>query len=153
MYQNLLTNGRRAVVMVLLSAFINLAFGAETDDMTRSRDSNVRVVLRGTTVRSFHKCGYNCTPLEFAAYYNLMDVAEFLLTTKDDVNAISDTGNTPLHAAIEGKHIEMARLLIASGANIHVRNNHGKTPMDLARLLFAGRDVVATLEVCGVWVW
>ena len=57
-----------------------------------------------------------------------------------DVNAASDGGYTALHAAAENGHMEIARILVESGANKTAKLELGHTPIDLARL--AGKDEI-----------
>ena len=44
-----------------------------------------------------------------------------------------DTIGTPLHFAAQGGHKEMVELLISKGADINLENNHGQTPLALAK--------------------
>ena len=57
-----------------------------------------------------------------------------------DVNAASEGGYTALHAAAENGHVEIARILIESGADQTAKLESGEAPIDLARL--AGKDEV-----------
>ena len=41
---------------------------------------------------------------------------------------------TPLHAAIEHNHFDIAKLLVSFGADTSITNQDGKTPIDLAQL-------------------
>ena len=43
-------------------------------------------------------------------------------------------GNTPLHLACEEDRQEVAKLLVANGADITLTNKEKKTPLDLASL-------------------
>ena len=38
----------------------------------------------------------------------------------------------PLHQASEDERIEIVRLLIEHGANVEVKDNEGRTPLDVA---------------------
>lgn len=40
-----------------------------------------------------------------------------------DIDAKDGCGNTPLHEAILGQHIDIARWLVKQGANVYSRNN------------------------------
>ena len=51
-----------------------------------------------------------------------------------DVNASSEMGYTPLHAAAENNRIANARLLLQFGANIDAVTDDGQTPLDFAML-------------------
>ncbi|MDA1191162.1 MAG: sigma-70 family RNA polymerase sigma factor [Candidatus Poribacteria bacterium] len=52
----------------------------------------------------------------------------------DRVRQIDATGNTPLHWAVESKHLDVARLLIERGAPIDARRGDGRTPSIIAVL-------------------
>ena len=53
---------------------------------------------------------------------------------ESDINAENERGTTPLHyAAYLNSNPEVATLLIQRGADIHARDNAGKTPCQLAR--------------------
>ena len=52
-----------------------------------------------------------------------------------DINTADEDGNTPfLNAALSG-HIEVAQLLIGSGADVDYANNSGQTPSQLLHQL------------------
>jgi len=40
-------------------------------------------------------------------------------------------GNTPLHTAVHNTHTEIAKYLVASGANERAKNSTGLTPFQL----------------------
>ena len=63
---------------------------------------------------------------------NHLDVAEFLINTGANVNAIEIGQQTPLHRAVMQNHLEMAELLIKHGANVEITNVHGNTALDIA---------------------
>eukprot|EP01097_Dermamoeba_algensis_P007115 TRINITY_DN4463_c0_g1_i2.p1 TRINITY_DN4463_c0_g1~~TRINITY_DN4463_c0_g1_i2.p1 ORF type:complete len:481 (+),score=129.94 TRINITY_DN4463_c0_g1_i2:1500-2942(+) len=52
---------------------------------------------------------------------------------KFNKNAQDNLGNTPLHYAILMKNEEAAKVLISLGGDVHLRNNEGKSSLDLAR--------------------
>lgn len=61
-----------------------------------------------------------------------------------DVNAVNQFGFAPIHAAVGDNHLEFAKLLIRSGANVRLRARSGQLPVDGAktnemRLLVGGR--------------
>ena len=45
-----------------------------------------------------------------------------------------DFGETPLHLACRGEHVELVRWLYRQGASLDVRNADGARPIDLARV-------------------
>ncbi|MGL5029056.1 MAG: ankyrin repeat domain-containing protein [Wolbachia pipientis] len=61
---------------------------------------------------------------------------ELFLNKGVSINEIDTNGLTPLHytAGVDGYFKEStARFLINRGANTQVKDNNGKTPLDLAR--------------------
>lgn len=40
--------------------------------------------------------------------------------------------DTPLHDAVVNGHLKIIKLLVEKGADIHVKNSKGKSPLDLA---------------------
>ncbi|KAJ4831678.1 Potassium channel kat2 [Turnera subulata] len=49
-----------------------------------------------------------------------------------DVNSCGKDGQTALHAAVRSGHIEMVRILLEGGANVHKQDSRGWTPKNLA---------------------
>lgn len=58
----------------------------------------------------------------------------------------SEENLTPLHDAASNGHLEVVRLLLASGADKFARNSQGRTAYDLA----AGEDIIAALDSVAV---
>jgi ankyrin repeat protein len=48
-----------------------------------------------------------------------------------DVNAQDAAGYSPLHAAASYDHIELARLLLDRGADVHIKDEDGDTPIQV----------------------
>lgn len=40
--------------------------------------------------------------------------------------------DTPLHDAVVNGHLKLIKLLVEKGADIHVKNSKGKSPLELA---------------------
>ena len=68
-----------------------------------------------------------------AVWYNNPGDLIALLDAGLDVNMLDDGGETLLHAAAWRDRIEIARILIARGANPNIRDGDGKLPRDYAQ--------------------
>ncbi|MEG4517237.1 MULTISPECIES: ankyrin repeat domain-containing protein [unclassified Microcoleus] len=79
------------------------------------------------------------TPLHYAT---TKEVAALLML---DINAIDQSGNTPLHLAVDRGSQDIAELLIANGARVNVRNENGQTP--LYRAIAIGHNEIAALLI------
>jgi ankyrin repeat protein len=82
------------------------------------------------------------TPLHFAAQGGGVEVARLLLDSGAEVDAVNLHGDTPLFVAVShsrgrGDLIDLLRI---HGADPLRSNNHGQTPVGLARLI-ANYDV------------
>ena len=72
------------------------------------------------------------TPLHYAAFCGLHDVARFLIVQhSQDVNdrGIETEPRTPLHVALRRGHLEVARVLLEHGADTEARNSGDLTPL------------------------
>ena len=56
------------------------------------------------------------SPLTLAAYYNNLEVANYLINKVDNINGNSKDG-TPLMAAVVKGHIEIAKAFVEAGAD------------------------------------
>ena len=65
-----------------------------------------------------------------------------------DVNATDDRGSTPLLEAARFGHVQICRILIASGANVKAKDKDGKTALMLA-IENNHDDVVRVLKQAG----
>ena len=79
---------------------------------------------------------------QFAAYSGALEAAEFLLDRGVDINGIAsgfsryDRGSAPLHKTVMADQLEMARLLLARGADPLVRARRFRiTPYELSNYL------------------
>ncbi|MCA9088364.1 MAG: ankyrin repeat domain-containing protein [Planctomycetaceae bacterium] len=77
------------------------------------------------------------TALHFAAREKRSDIVDLLLRTGADVNAVEVFGNTPLARSLDSVPFDRRtiELLIRAGADPEHRNRHGKSPLDVARLM------------------
>lgn len=94
------------------------------------------------------------TSLHVAIYYGREEIFKILLDKggKKLINEPDAQQNAPLHAAVI-KSMNIVQQLVAAGANVHVKNKQGATPLDLVMnssrichstmriLIYAGADV------------
>ena len=75
----------------------------------------------------------NPVPLYFAALCGFCDLTKHLLVAHpQDVNARGGLRVTPLHAALDNGHVDVARLLLRNGADVDILDSHDQTPLHLA---------------------
>jgi ankyrin repeat protein len=78
---------------------------------------------------------HEATSLHVAAAAGHTAVVELLLEGHGGHKALwlaDADGNTALHLAVTAGHTAVAAALLARGADVHARDNDGKTPVDLA---------------------
>jgi ankyrin repeat protein len=96
----------------------------------------VRFLLsRGASVDARDRNGY--TPLHFAAQENELEIARLLLEAGASVDPQDVHGNTPLWRAVfssRGRG-DMIGLLLARGADRHLKNKSGVSPYELSRTI------------------
>jgi len=70
------------------------------------------------------------TPLALAAHFGQIETLEFLIARGASLNAVSTHAMnvTPLHAALFGRQIEAARVLVAAGADVRQRRGGSGWP-------------------------
>jgi ankyrin repeat protein len=89
--------------------------------------------LRGYHMPSSHPGKPRAPPLYYAALCGLRDTVERLVgIPPQDVNTRGGNHGTPLHAAVERGHLEVAQFLLQQGADVNARNNKGATLLHLA---------------------
>ncbi len=79
---------------------------------------------------------YRSTALMWASFRSLnrnLDVVEFLISHRADINAKSDRKETALMYAVLANNTAVAKALISAGATIDARNTEGNAALDLAR--------------------
>ena len=74
------------------------------------------------------------TALHLAAFFGRHNAAERLLDAGADPSAVSRNSllNTPLHAALAGRHTDVAVLLIARGSDVNAADAGRHTPLHIA---------------------
>jgi ankyrin repeat protein len=64
-----------------------------------------------------------------------VDAAKYLISKKSDINVVGGISGGPLHIACLGGHLELARLLTESGANVNLADSgYAGTPLQSAVL-------------------
>jgi ankyrin repeat protein len=74
------------------------------------------------------------TPLHLAAFFGFADIAADLIAAGADVKARSSNAmrNTPLHAAVAGNSVAVARTLLEQGAEVNAPQESGWTALHSA---------------------
>lgn len=147
--------GKKDVVAVLLEA------NAELDIFESAVTGNTQRLLDllasdATLANAYSPDGF--TPLGFAVFFGQAETVKALLDAGVEVNAASRESMkvTPLASAAASKQTEIARLLIAHGANVNARAASGHIPLheasatgnvELVRLLIEnGADINAKTD-------
>ena len=143
-------HGRKEVADLLIASGVGLnIFEASATGQT----GRVRALLRENrpSVNAFARDGF--TPLGLATFFGHKETVEALLAAGADVNLRSNNAlkSSPLQAAAVMNRIEIARLLLARGADTKTTGEGGYTPLhevagsgrlEFARLLLDhGADV------------
>ena len=95
----------------------------------------VKVFLKqGDPINQKVESYFGWTPLIAAIYGEQTDVARYLVEAGADVNLADMYGETPLmYAALRGdENVPLVESLIAHGANLDAKDNHGTTAFDCA---------------------
>jgi ankyrin repeat protein len=78
--------------------------------------------------------GMKATALHAAAYAGRTEAARLLIQYHIDINKQGPyNGYTALHDAIWQNNIEIVKLLLDANADLSLRSNDGKSPLDFAR--------------------
>jgi ankyrin repeat protein len=104
------------------------------------------LIDHGADINAFDK-GEQWTALHFAARGQDEAIARLLLEAGATVDPLDRFGNTPLWRCVfsTSPNLGLIRMLIAHGADIHRKNSHGMSPIDMARKM--GRhDLIVLLE-------
>jgi len=75
-----------------------------------------------------------------------VDVLKALVEKGANVNAISATGMTPMHYAVQRGNDRIIEFLASNGAKFDVKNKQGRTPVDFAR----GRTATLVAKLSGL---
>jgi len=61
-----------------------------------------------------------------------LETIKFAASLGSDIDAIDQNGNTVLHTAASRNYITIVQFLAERGASLNIKNNAGRTPLDLA---------------------
>lgn len=90
-------------------------------------------------------CEDRSTPLADAAGGGYPDLVRYLTRRTPACVTMADVdGDTPLHNAARGDHVECCKILLAGGADIHALNNNGEKPKDLSPPGSASRALLSS---------
>ncbi len=111
--------------------------GAELDLFSAAATGNtarleVLLSAQPTAINEHSPDGW--TALALAAHFNQVGAVGLLLEQGASltVRSRNSNGNTPLHAALAGRNLETARLLLAASADVNAADAAGWTPLHLA---------------------
>jgi ankyrin repeat protein len=82
---------------------------------------------------SYFSVGDQASLLHYAVGADALESAKLLIEANVPVNAVDDSGETPLHVAAGHGRVEMMRLLLRHGGDRNARNRLGWTPLDVAQ--------------------
>lgn len=78
--------------------------------------------------------GMKGTALHAASYAGRVETAKLLVQHGIAIDQQGPyNGYTALHDAVWQNNVEVARVLIDAGANLHIKNHDGQTPLDFAK--------------------
>jgi ankyrin repeat protein len=92
-----------------------------------------------------------CGPIHDAAEKGKVEKVVALLQANPElVSSLDNFGNTPLHLAARNNQLEVARILIANGADVNAMSHHsiqsvGMTPLHAALLSYHHKEMVELL--------
>ena len=106
----------------------------------------VKLLLEAGADVSVVDPGMKATALHAAAYAGNAEAAKLLIEYKIDMDKQGPyNGYTALHDAVWQNNIETVKVLIEPGANLNIKSNTGKTPLEFAKSR-NHREIVALIE-------
>lgn len=94
----------------------------------------VRLLLEAGADVTVVDPGMKATALHAASYAGRTEAAKLLVQYHIDIDKQGPyNGYTALHDAIWQNNVDVARVLIDAGANLHLKNHEGQTPLDFAK--------------------
>ena len=90
------------------------------------------LIKRNVDLNEISDDGYGYSALWSALSNNQLKIAKYLIRHGADVNLIYINRYTVLHLATRNKQREIVKLLLSKNADASIKNNEGKTPIDIA---------------------
>ena len=130
----------RIVCFILIAAFLFYTPEAKTEETPQKSLAKGCVTGDVTLVREAIKSGANVNeefatrmPLYFATDSNHLNAVTLLVEKGAEIDHLNGpAGRSALHQATIKGYFEILKFLVESGANINIRNTHGRTPLDYA---------------------
>ncbi|NOY76196.1 MAG: hypothetical protein GXP32_10480 [Kiritimatiellaeota bacterium] len=92
------------------------------------------LIDHGANVNFKNKDMHNALDYDIFYHDRKIELAETLLKHKIELNKRDYGGGTPLHNAVHKKCLAMVKWLLDHGADKTIKNNAGKTPLEVARM-------------------
>jgi ankyrin repeat protein len=99
----------------------------------------------GCNINSLQEQMNGSTPLFEAVHVNNLEMTQWLLDNKADVNTGSRADESPLHRAAHEGFVAVGELLLAYKADPNIRDAKGRTPIQKALLGHKKSDLIETL--------
>jgi ankyrin repeat protein len=91
---------------------------------------------------------HKITPLMKAAWDGELEIAQYLIDSGADVNAVDDQKETALFSAVKRDRVEIAQLLIDRGAKVNVKDSREFTPL-IAAAAAGNPEIIKILVKAG----
>lgn len=120
-------------------AFVNFDINSESPTLAACRSqAGPELVLKVVQVLAKNAAAFRATdmygtsPLMVTCSAGHVEVVKFLLSLNDSIDAIDNEGKNSLFHAIDGKSVEVAKLLINRGINLNHTNTYGASAKEYA---------------------
>ncbi|MEM7558420.1 MAG: ankyrin repeat domain-containing protein [Planctomycetota bacterium] len=104
-------------------------------------------IERGTDIHAIDTWGGTALHESARSRFNHALTVEQLLELGANVHKTSNEGLTPLHSAVDGKHLKAIVALLENGANVHTQSTSGLTPLEHGLQRMSNIDLVDMVPV------
>lgn len=124
--------GHKEIVKILIDSGADVNIQGESNrpplfwPIVNGNKEIVQILLNNGANVNVQDSSYR-TPFQWAVTYNREGIAILLINTK------GENGWTPLHWAVHNAKTSMVRLLLKKGARVDIKDDQGKTPVDIAQ--------------------